>query len=273
MILVTGASGALGGLVLDRLAGHDVVAGSRTPVGDTARLVDFDRPETLATAFDGVDVLVFVSAGYADDDVVLARHGAVVDAATGAGVRHVVYTSLVGSGDGLGIALAHRWTEARLAAAPFAVTVLRNGLYAEIPASLAVAAAESGVLEVPWGEGRLSVVAREDLADVTAKVALSSADHVGRCYELEGVTAVGGQDVADALTGALGRPITYRPAPLGSLWQLPQPPFQVAHTVSLCSNVNAGRLDLRPGDLPALLDAPPRSALDLITAAARPPLG
>lgn len=262
MIMVTGASGALAALVLERLAGHDVVAGSRTP-GEGARLVDFDRPETLVEGFAGVDVLVFVSAGYAEDDVVIARHGAVVDAATGAGVRHVVYTSVVGSGDGLTIALAHRWTEDRLAAVPFDVTVLRNGLYAEIPASMAPGVTDE--FAAPWGGGRLAVVAREDLADVAAKVALDPAAHAGRTYELEGVEAFGGQDVADLLAESLGRPVAYRATALADVWALPGPRYQVAHTASMFANVAAGRLDLRPGDLPALLDAPPRSARAVIT--------
>ena len=80
MILVTGTSGALGRLVVHRLtdpAGPTVVAGTRSP-SPGARRIDFDDPATLAAGFSGVDVLVFVSAGYAEDDVVLARHGAVI---------------------------------------------------------------------------------------------------------------------------------------------------------------------------------------------------
>lgn len=76
MLLVTGTSGALGGAVAARLADRDdVLRGSREPRGPGARLVDFDRPETLPAALDGVDVLLVVSAGYAEDDVVRARHG------------------------------------------------------------------------------------------------------------------------------------------------------------------------------------------------------
>jgi hypothetical protein len=73
MVLVTGASGALGGLILDRLAtvpGMDVVAGSSSADGGTRR-IDFDEPSTLVDGFGGVDVLVFVSAGFAEDDVCL----------------------------------------------------------------------------------------------------------------------------------------------------------------------------------------------------------
>lgn len=283
MILVTGVSGALGGLVFDRLhgSGPDVVAGTRAATGD-ARRIDFDDPTTLTDGFAGVRVLVFVSAGYAEDDVVLARHGAVVDAAAAAGVRHVIYTSLAGSGDQLSIALAHRWTEARLAEAEFDVTVLRNGLYAEIPAGLATAAAETaaatGVFTAPMGHGRIAVVAREDLADITARVASETAAdlaagrpgrHAGRTYELAGATAIGGDDIATALTRALDRPVTYQPVSLAETRQALATgdlrPYQVGHTLSLFANT-AGGLLARPGDdLTTLLRTPPRPALELIT--------
>ncbi|WP_447006764.1 NmrA family NAD(P)-binding protein [Saccharothrix isguenensis] len=283
MILVTGVSGALGGLVFDRLsaAGLNVVAGTRAATG-AARRIDFDDPSTLTDGVAGAQVLVFVSAGYAEDDVVLARHGAVIDAAAAAGVRHVVYTSLAGSGDQLSIALAHRWTEARLAETPFDVTVLRNGLYAEIPAGLAVNSAESaattGVFTAPMGHGRIAVVAREDLADVTARVASEvHADltagrptgHAGRTYELAGTTAIGGSDIADALTAALGRPVTYEPVSLADTRQAlatgDLQPYQVGHTLSLFANIAAGLLEPSGDDLAALLPTPPRSPLDLIS--------
>ncbi|MFD0635159.1 hypothetical protein ACFQ9X_30090 [Catenulispora yoronensis] len=54
---------------------------SPEPEDPAARRVDFDDPQSLPGAFAGVDVLLVVSAGYAEDDVVLARHGAVADAA------------------------------------------------------------------------------------------------------------------------------------------------------------------------------------------------
>jgi uncharacterized protein YbjT (DUF2867 family) len=285
MILVTGTSGALGGLILDRLSATDgppVVAGTRTGDGTTARRIDFDDPATLADGFAGVDVLVFVSAGYADDDVVLARHGAVVDAAASAGVRHVIYTSLGASGESLTVALAHRWTEARLGAAPFASTILRNGLYAEVPAAFAAAgvgqAAATGVFSAAMGAGRMSVVAREDLADVAGRVAVEVQHdldagapnrHAGRTYELEGLTAVGGEDIAELMTATLGRPVQYRTVSLSDTRAVLQgvPPYELTHTLSLLSNINAGFLHAKDSDLTSLLPRPPRPVRDLITKA------
>jgi uncharacterized protein YbjT (DUF2867 family) len=284
MILVTGVSGGLGGLVLEGLSavdGLEVVAGTRSADGATARRIDFDDPATLAEGFKGVDVLVFISAGYAEDDVVLARHGAVVDAATAAGVQHVIYTSLAGSGDLMTLALPHRWTEARLAAAPFDVTILRNGLYAELPSGVAAAGAESaaatGVFAAAFGDGRVSVVAKDDLADVTVRVAAETqrdleavgrSRHVDKTYELEGVTAISGQDIAEVLTTALGRTVEYqtislydtRKALAGSGLE----PYQITHTISLFSNANAGVLEAHDTDLTSLLPTEPRSVRDLI---------
>jgi uncharacterized protein YbjT (DUF2867 family) len=289
MILVTGVSGALGGLIFNGLSAVDgvtVVGGTRSGDGRTTRRIDFDDPATLTNGFTGVDVLVFVSAGYAEDDVVLARHGAVVDAAAAAGVRHVIYTSLAGSGNSLTIALPHRWTEARLAAAPFAVTILRNGLYTEVPVGLAAMAAESvtttGIFAAPFGTGRVSVVAREDLAEVAVRVATESMQdletggpgrHADQTYELEGVEAIGGDDIAEALTNALERTVEYRTVPLAdtrtALASSGLRPYQIDHTISLFSNINAGLLEAERTDLTTLLPTAPRPVRDLIIKAVR----
>lgn len=288
MILVTGVSGGLGRLVfqgLSSLDGTDVVAGTRGGDGSTARRIDFDDPASLAEGFAGVDVLVMISAGYAEDDVVLARHGAVADAAAEAGVRHVVYTSLAASGERTTLALPHRWTEDRLARGPYDTTILRNGLYAELLGGLSAAAAqqarETGMFAAPYSAGRMSVVAREDLADVTVRVA-AEADralaegergrHAGRTYELEGVTAMGGDDLADLLAEEYGRPVAYRPVSLAearaALGGHGLEGYRITHTLSLFSNMAAGFLQARASDLPELLGAAPRPVHDLVTRSA-----
>jgi uncharacterized protein YbjT (DUF2867 family) len=286
MILVTGTSGALGGLIrtgLSAIDGLEVVAGTRSGDGTTARRIDFDDPATLTDGFKGVDVLVFVSAGFAEDDVVFARHGAVVDAAIAANVRHVIYTSLVGAGDQMAVALPHRWTEARLAAAPFDVTVLRNGIYATMPVGLALAATEwaaaTGVFAAALGDGKVSVVTKEDLADVAVRVAAEvqrdldatgRGRHAGRTYELSGVTAIGGRDIAEALAVSLGRSVEYRTVSLDEtravLAGKGMPPSAVTHTLSMFSNASAGFLEADGTDLTTFLSTGPRSVRNLLAA-------
>lgn len=96
MILVTGANGNLGAATLAALHARGVIAtgGSRTPREGMRRL-DFDDHSGIDLA--GVSTLALVSAGYAEDDQVVRRHAAVLDAAARDGVRHVIYTSLTGA--------------------------------------------------------------------------------------------------------------------------------------------------------------------------------
>ncbi|MFI6506650.1 NAD(P)H-binding protein [Streptosporangium sp. NPDC050855] len=273
MILVTGATGALGRLVTERLAGRpDVAIGTRSPeeipAGSPARRIDFDDPGSLDKGFAGVDTLLLISAGYGEDDVVIARHGAAIDAAERAGVRHIVYTSLSAAGDHLAYALAHRWTERRLRAGTASWTILRNGLYAELLATLAPVA--DGRITAPLGAGRLAAVARADLAEAAALVAADAPAHAGRVYELVGEQAVGGADLAAALSGATGSTVSYEPGTLAGaredLAALGPAPFQIPMLVGTYSCIAHGFMDGTGGDLRNLLGRAPRPALEIATA-------
>lgn len=273
MILVTGAGGALGRLVAGELAGRDgVVLGSRTPRSAGERRVDFDDPGSLD--FTGVDTLLLISAGYGEDDVVVARHDAAISAAEKAGVGHVVYTSLSGDGDHLPYALAHRWTERRLRSGALAWTVLRNGLYAEFLADIA-APGPDGTIAAPLGEGRLAAVARADLAAVAARVVSAPEGHAGRVYELVGEQALGGAELAAAIGGA------YAPAALGATREAiiaggAALPYQVPMLVGTYSAIAGGFLDgsgVEENALRGLLGREPRSALEVYRSVAAAAIG
>ncbi|WP_199549672.1 NAD(P)H-binding protein [Streptomyces sp. N35] len=272
MLLITGAAGALGRLVTSSplLADRsDIVVGTRSP-GPGQRRVDFDDPASLDSSFSGVHTLLMISAGAAEDDVVIARHAAVISAAERAGVRHLVYTSLSGDGDHLTYALAHRWTERRLRASSLEWTVLRNGLYAEFLAAVAAPGAD-GTIAAPLGDGRLAAVAREDLAEVAVRVALDASAHAGRTYELVGEVALGGAELAAAVDGS------YEPATLGAARAAvsgagPALPFPVPLLLSTYSAIRAGFLDgtgVPDGDLRHLLGRAPSPALEVYAKAAR----
>lgn len=263
MILITGASGALGKLVVRELADlADVVLGTRTPRSAAERRIDFDEPESLDLT--GVATLLLISAGYGEDDVVLARHETVIAAAEKAGVQHVVYTSLSGDGDHLPFALAHRWTERRLARSPLTWTILRNGLYAEFLAAIATPTAE-GTIVAPMGEGGMAAVARADLAEVAARVVAAPGAHAGKIYELVGERPLTGADLAKAVGGV------YRPRSLAAtraeLHSAGEAlPFQVPMLVGTYSAVAGGFLDgtgIEQNALRTLLGRTPRSALDV----------
>ncbi|MEV0114378.1 NAD(P)H-binding protein [Streptomyces sp. NPDC050844] len=267
MLMITGATGALGKLATARLAGRDdVVIGSRHPAPG-GRRVDFDDPASLD--FGGVDTLLVISAGAAEDDVVVTRHEAAISAAEKAGVRHLVYTSLSGDGDHLTYALAHRWTERRLRRSSLDWTILRNGLYAEFLAAIA-APGPDGTIAAPLGDGRLAAVARDDLAEAAVRVATDPSPHAGRTYELVGEQPLGGEELAAALNGS------YEPGTLAATREAITSagqalPFQVPMLLSTYSAIAGGFLDGTAiedrGALRTLLGRQPRPPIEAYRAA------
>jgi NAD(P)H dehydrogenase (quinone) len=269
MILVTGSNGNLGSATLAALRAGGVAAagGSRMP-GPGTRHLDFDDHASLDLA--GVSTLVLISAGYAEDDQVVARHAAVLEAAVRDGVDHVVYTSLTTAGDHLGFALAHRATERLVRASGLHWTILRNGLYAELFGSLLTWAGEE--VESAFGDGALAAVAREDLADAAAAVAVNPARHRGRVHELVGTPITAGQ-LADRL-GVAHRTIGLGEYRRRLLEESPGLlPFQLPMLASIASAVRHGFLDGTAPDLTDLLGRPVRDPLAAVVtaaAAARP---
>ena len=250
MILITGASGQLASLVATRArqSGLAVLTASRS--SDADRQMDFDRPETLD--FIGIETLFMTSAGYAEDDVVLRRHGTVLAAARAQGVRHVVYTSLSRSSDHLGFALAHRWTEREIRKSGMAWTILRNGLYAELIG--AFAAPRNGRITTPFGRSGVSAVARADLAEAAIAVLNDPAAHAGKCHELSGIAAFSMPDLAQRI-GLPYEPITLEEE-RARLSTLPLLPFQPPMLMSICSAAMAGFLESDASDLATLVAEP-----------------
>lgn len=269
MILVTGASGHLGRAILTHLttAGVSATGGTRhlepsnkpspEPVSGY-RHVDFDDPDTLD--FSDVDTLVIVSAGTAEDDVVIDRHERVIAVAERDRVSHLIYTSLTTAGDHLGFALAHRWTENRIRSGSIPWTILRNGLYAELIAHLLTPV--SGVITAPFGYGSVAAVARDDLALAAATVAATPEPHTEKIYDLVGSTSVTAAQVADRLG------VPYRPARLqnlrSSLGETGSQPFQPPMLVSIHSAIAGGFLGATNHQLEVLTSREPQSPLALI---------
>lgn len=200
---------------------------------------------------------MLVSAGYAEDDQVIARHRALLDAAVRDGVAHVIYTSLTGTGDHLGFALAHRATEDLVKTSGLGWTILRNGLYAELFGALLTWTPDG--LESAFGDGALSAVARADLAAAAAIVASRPTAHVDKTYDLVGepITAsdvAGRLDVAHRTIG-LGE---YRARLLADDALLP---FQPPMLASIATSVRHGFLGNSSPDLVRLLDRPLTDAL------------
>lgn len=216
-IAITGATGQLGRLVADalkaRVAASDIIALARDPakaadLGVPARRADYAQPETLAPALAGVDTLLLISSSEIGQRT--QQHQNVIDAAKAAGVKRIVYTSLLHADvSPLSLAAEHLATEAALKASGLRHTILRNGWYIEnytgsIPGALA-----GGAFIGAAGDGRISGATRADYAQAAA-VALTTPGHDGKVYELAGDVAFTLADLAAELSRQTGRTIPYR---------------------------------------------------------------
>jgi NAD(P)H dehydrogenase (quinone) len=221
-LFVTGATGQLGGLVIDalleRVETGTVVAGVRDPAkaaavalqdkGVAVRVADYARPETLGAAFAGVDRLLLVSGSEIGQR--RPQHRNVIAAAKNAGVGLIAYTSILHADTSpLFLAEEHRDTEAALAESGVPFVVLRNGWYNEVFTWRLPLALQHGVLIGAAGDGRISAAARADYAQAAAAV-LADGDHAGRTYELAGDAAFTLSDLASVVSAAAGRTIAYR---------------------------------------------------------------
>lgn len=221
-ILVTAAGGQLGHLVIDALldrgvAPGDIVAGART-TSKVADLVDrgirvvpldYNAPESVAAALEGVDALLLISGS--EPGRRHEGHVNVIDAAKAAGTAKVVYTSLAHA-DSVDFVLApdHKATEEYLAASGVPAVVLRNNWYTENYTPDVLRAAETGVVAASVGDATVAAASRADYAEAAA-VVLTEGGHLGRTYELSGDTAVSYADLATAAAAVLGRDVAYVP--------------------------------------------------------------
>jgi len=219
-ILVTGASGKLGPLVIDALLARgadpaDLVAGARTPSDLDAlaergiRVVAFDYadPESLRPALDGVDALLLVSG--TEFGARVAQHGNVIAAAAEAGVGKLVYTSAPhADSTPLVLAADHRATEEAIAASGVPAVVLRNNWYSENYLGDLAIAADTGKVFAAVGDGRVASAPRADYAEAAAVVLLEDG-HVGETYELAGDHPWTFDELAAAIAEVLGRDVEY----------------------------------------------------------------
>ncbi|WP_196257944.1 SDR family oxidoreductase [Pelagibacterium limicola] len=219
MIAVTGATGQLGRLVIEALKKKGVlpVALVRDPakaadLGVETRLFDYDKPETLAPAFEGVDRLLLISASEVGKRV--AQHIAVIEAARAAGVRFIAYTSLLRA-DTSEIPLAgeHRPTEEAIKASGLPYAFLRNGWYTENYTGAIGGALAGGAVIGSAGEGQLSLATRADYAEAAAAV-IAGEGHEGKIYELGGDDAVTLGDLAGEISRQTGKSIPYNNLPV-----------------------------------------------------------
>lgn len=223
MIVITGASGQLGRLVIEALLqtvpAGEIIAAVRNPekVADLAargvqvRVADYDQPASLAAAFAGADKLLLISANEVGRRV--PQHRAVIDAAKAAGVGLLAYTSLLHADSSpLPLAAEHQETEALIRASGLPAVILRNGWYTENYLAGIPTALQYGVVLGSAGAGRIASAARADYAAAAAAV-LTRDDQAGRIYELAGDASYMLAELAAEIAKQSGQAVNYQNLP------------------------------------------------------------
>jgi NAD(P)H dehydrogenase (quinone) len=274
-IAVTGATGRLGGRVARRLSAAGVP--QRLVVRDPSRAPWLDRAvvtratyrdgEALRRALRRIHTVLMVSAAEGPDR--LEEHRTFVDAAASAGVRHLVYTSFYNASPTATFTLAREYaaTEEYIRESGIPYTFLRDNLYADF---LQLMIGDDGVLRGPAGEGAVSAVTQDDVADAATAVLRSAADHAGAVYDLTGPEDLTLDQVAAIITKTTGRQVTYHPETVEEAYAsraaYGAPGWQVDGWVSTYTAIAAGELAGVSTAVETLTGHPATSLADLLGA-------
>ena len=219
-LLITGASGQLGHLVIEHLRhlepDADITAMVRTqqaadelaPFRVTTRIADYADPAALDSALTGIDRLLLISSSVLGQRA--AHHKNVIEAATRAGVSLIAYTSILRADTSeLSLAAEHLATEKMLRESGLPFVILRNSWYLENDTAMLVPAVAHGAIIGSAGDGRFSSASRSNYAEAAALVLVHGAP-TGTIYELAGDEAFTLAQLAAAVSQRTGKTVAYR---------------------------------------------------------------
>ena len=269
-MLVTGATGKLGSKIVEALLKkvpvNQLAVSVRNPEkaeglrarGVDVRQGDFDHPETLDTAFAGVDSLLIISAD-GDNETRIRQHTNAVAAAERAGVKFIAYTSITNAMESkLFLAPTHKTTEEAIIKTGIPYSFLRNNWYLEneIPSIQGVLAG------APWvtsaGIGKVGWALQQDYADAAAAV-LSGEGHKNTIYELSG-KGLTQEEFAAVLGTVLGKEVPVKQVNDETYADIMKgvgvPDFLIPFLVEIQKGIREGALEIESNDFEKLLGRP-----------------
>ncbi len=282
MIVVTGATGKLGRLVihglLEKVPAPEIVAAVRAPekaadladLGVQVRRADYSQPETLRSALAGADKALLISSNELGGPR-LAQHQAVIDAATDAGVGLLAYTSILRADTSpLALAREHKATEENIRASGLAFAFLRDGWYFENQTEALGPAVQHGAILGTAGEGRFASAARSDYASAAVAV-LTGPGHENMVYELAGDAPYTLSELAAEVSRQAGKPVAYHNLSpqeyQAALVGFGLPAALAELLVDADLGAAGGALDDSSGDLHRLIGRPTVTLADAVAAA------
>ncbi|MCY9152406.1 SDR family oxidoreductase [Bacillus haynesii] len=269
-MLVTGATGKLGSKIVEKLLetvpADQLAVSVRNPEkaealrgrGVDVRQGDFDRPETLESAFQGIDRLLIISAD-GDNETRIRQHSTAVAAAERSGVRFIAYTSIANARDSKNfLAPTHKATEEAILKTGIPYSFLRNNWYLENEMS-----SIQGVLAgAPWvtsaENGKVGWALQQDYADAAAAV-LSGEGHENTVYELSGELLTQ-EEIASALGEVLGKEVPVQHVDDAAYRDIMKnagvPDFLIPMVVDIQKGIREGTLEVSSDDFEKVLGRP-----------------
>ncbi|MCY8074939.1 SDR family oxidoreductase [Bacillus haynesii] len=269
-MLVTGATGKLGSKIVEKLLetvpADQLAVSVRNPEkaealrgrGVDVRQGDFDRPETLESAFQGIDRLLIISAD-GDNETRIRQHGNAVAAAERSGVRFIAYTSIANARESKNfLAPTHKATEEAILKTGIPYSFLRNNWYLENEMS-----SIQGVLAgAPWvtsaENGKVGWALQQDYADAAAAV-LSGEGHENTVYELSGELLTQ-EEIASALGEVLGKEVPVQHVDDAAYRDIMKnagvPDFLIPMVVDIQKGIREGTLEVSSDDFEKVLGRP-----------------
>ncbi len=276
MILVTGATGQLGRVVIEHLlkqgdAGQVAAfvrdegkAADLKAKGVDVRMGDYDDVASLDRAMKGVEKVLLISG--TDLENVVRQHGNVVDAAKRAGARFLAYTGRAmrdPSAPKSHLMEGHFETEDLVRESGLTYALFRNALYMDtLRYFLGKGETFETDIRLPSGHGKVAYALRVELGEAIANALLREGGE-DRVYTLTAGEAWSFDDVARALGELSGKPVTYTPTDKATFEALmrgrgvPGPMAELVY--SFHRDIRDGQLDEVTPELEELLGRKPAS--------------
>ncbi|AIE59791.1 SDR family oxidoreductase [Bacillus methanolicus] len=272
-IVVTGATGILGGLVIEHLLknvpANEIIASVRNvekasnlaELGVEVRYGDYLDMASMKKSFEGAKKVLFISSPDTDNTLRVRQHANVVQAARDAGVKHIAYTGYAfGEESQVSLAHVHMATEYAIRTTNIPYTFLRNSLYTEVFVNPGLnAAIESGELITNTGNGVLNTVTRKDLALAAATV-LTEEGHENKSYNLVNPQPWSFNELAQVITEVTGKKVVHRSVTFDEMKEylvkagLPEPVAEFS--AEIYQAVSEGETSKTSEDLTKLIGTP-----------------
>ncbi|MFD9279400.1 NmrA family NAD(P)-binding protein [Streptomyces mirabilis] len=279
LVLISNA-GDVGRRVLDQLRAQDVPArvmvrrdderaAELRALGAEVVLGDLTRPETVAAALEGVGRMYFAMPVSPDQLLAaavvasVAREQGELDGLVDMSQMTVSQMTATSTGESHQQRL-HWLSEQVLNWSGLPVVHIRPTAFLDNPLFTTLAARsirENGTIALPFGTGRTSPIAVDDVARVVATVLRDPAPHIGHVYELTGPRTVDMTEVAEEFSRALGRPVSYVDVPLGQwrtevLAEAGLPPHTEQHIATMARLHRENRYDRTSDDVERVTGVP-----------------